>query len=93
MSGQGPVQVGSITDEARRLAEQFLDGARGEIVDLAQADLEVLRAAANELRAAASDRSKGGRSADQVAFTLVASAFNQALASRGDADPVPGGND
>lgn len=83
------MQTGSVTDQARRLAEQFLEGARAEIMDLAQADLEVLRSAANELRAAASDRAKGGRSADQVAFALVASAFNQALANRTEQEQAP----
>lgn len=71
-----------VVSRALVLAEQFLATARGEILELAADDLDQLRASATELRSAASDRSAAGRSAEHVAYLVVASAFNQLLAAR-----------
>ena len=64
------------------MADEFLASARGEIIELAGDDLEQLRATAAALRSGAADRSSGARSAEHIAYLVVASAFNQLLAAR-----------
>jgi len=65
-----------ITDRALALAEEFLARARPQIQELAQDDLRQLRDAAAELKVAGEGR---GKSSEHVAYTLVASAFNELL--------------
>ena len=71
-----------VFSRALLLAEEFLSSARLEILDLAGDDLEHLRATASALRSQAADRSMGSRSAEHVAYLIVASAFNRLLAAR-----------
>lgn len=65
-----------ITNRALALAEEFLSHARPLILELAQDDLRQLRDAATELKVAGEGR---GKSSEHVAYTLVASAFNELL--------------
>jgi hypothetical protein len=71
-----------ITERALRLAEEFLAGARTEVLELANDDIDKLRASASALRAAAGDRSTPGKGAEHVAYVVLATAFNEVLASR-----------
>lgn len=71
-----------VFSRALLLAEEFLATARGEILELAAGDLDELRASAAALRSAAGDRSTAPKSAEHIAYVVVASAFNQALARR-----------
>jgi hypothetical protein len=71
-----------VLTRALLLAEEFLAAARVEILELAAGDLDHLRASATALRSAAADRSTAGRSAEQIAYLIVASTFNQVLAAR-----------
>lgn len=71
-----------VFSRALLLADEFLASARGEIIALAGDDLEQLRATAAALRSGAADRSTVSRSAENVAYLVVASAFNQLLAER-----------
>ena len=75
-----------VLDRALLLAEDFLSSARDEMLELAAGDLAQLHAAATALRDAAGDRSTGPRSAEQIAYLVVASAFNRVLLSRQDRD-------
>lgn len=71
-----------ITERALRLAEDFLASARTEILELADDDLDRLHGSAAALKAAAADRSTPRKTTEHVAYSVVASAFNEALASR-----------
>ncbi len=71
-----------VTERALRLAEEFLAVARTEVIELAHDDIDQLRASASALRAAAGDRSTSGRGAERVAYVVLATAFNEVLASR-----------
>lgn len=64
------------------LAEEFLSNARDEILELAAGDLDQLRATGSALRTAAADRSTAARTAEHIAYVVVASAFNQVLSAR-----------
>ncbi len=79
---RGSVHNDQISDTALRLADDFLHQARQQILDLAHDDLEQLRTSATALRAAATDRSSQRKSSEQIAYALVASAFNEALTNR-----------
>jgi hypothetical protein len=76
------MQRDAITSRALQLAEEFLAGARVELLELAHDDLDQLRASAAELRTATSDHTTTGRSTEHVAYVALATAFNQALARR-----------
>ncbi len=76
------MQNDTITSRALTMAEEFLAGARIELLEMAHEDLDQLRDSAAELRAAATNRSTSGRSAEHVAYVALATAFNEALAKR-----------
>ena len=71
-----------VYSRALLLAEQFLTSSRSEILELAEDDLDQLRAVATELRSAAADRSSAPKGPEHIAYLIVASAFNHALAAR-----------
>lgn len=71
-----------IVSRALLLAEEFLARAQSEVLDLAEHDLDRLRDSATALRTAASDRSSEAKTAERVAYLVIASAFNQLLAAR-----------
>ena len=71
-----------VYSRALLLAEQFLAKARLEILELAEDDLDQLRASATALKASAADRTMPGRGAEHIAYLVVASAFNEALSVR-----------
>jgi hypothetical protein len=71
-----------IYSRALLLAEEFLATARVEVMQLADDDLDQLRASAAALRSAAAERSSAAKGAEHIAYVVVASAFNQALAAR-----------
>ena len=72
----------AVLDRALLLADEFLGSARGQIVKLADDDLDQLRAAATALRSAAADRSTPDKGREHIAYVVVAAAFNQVLAAR-----------
>lgn len=71
-----------VYSRALLLAEEFLAAARLKILETAGDDLEQLRAAGAALRSEATDRSAGAKSAERIAYLVVASAFNQLLGAR-----------
>lgn len=71
-----------VQDRALLLADEFLATARIDIAELADDDLDHLRAAATALRSAAADRSRPDKGREQIAYVVVAAAFNQVLAAR-----------
>ena len=79
---RGSVDNDQISDVALGLADAFLHQARQQILELAHDDLEKLRTSAAALRDAATDRSSQRKSSEQIAYALVASAFNEVLTNR-----------
>lgn len=81
------METDPIVARALQMAHGFLKNGRPELMELAQDDLEKLRASASSLKAAAVEHTGTSKGADQIAYVLVASAFNQVLgARRGHAD-------
>lgn len=82
MRDEEAVSTDAVLHRALVLAEDFLSTARDEMLELAAGDLAQLHATATALREAAADRSTGPRSAERIAYLVVASAFNRVLQAR-----------